>query len=184
MNEGKGQRGIILLETAISLPIMMLLLTAAVAMLLLSLRNYFRVLADAELHQEMQIAFTRMVQDSTEGRYITPYQQNYPGIEIHKRWYALRDYNGSTDLWNLYWIAEVRERKKLIWGADRSAPMTGDYSLAGVEIHEIAGEEQAACPGLYVLRLTGRSVLTNHYYTLSTAVYLPMGEGEAKHGGG
>ena len=178
MRSAKGQKGIILLETAISLPILMMLLTASVAMLLISVRNYFRVLADAELHQEMQIAFTRMVQDLTEAKYVTPYQQNYPGIELHKRWYALRDYDGCTDFWTLYWIAEVRGRKKLIWGWDRSAPMTGDYSLAGVEIHEIAGEEEASSPGLYVLRLKGRSVFTNHYYTLSTVVYLPRGEGE------
>ena len=178
MKAATGQKGIILLEMAVSLPILMLLLTAAVAMLLISVRNYFRVLADAELHQEMQIAFTRMVQDLTEAKYVTPYSQSPLGIEMHKRWYALRDYNGSNDVWSLYWIAEVRGRKKLIWGWDRSAPMSGDYSLAEVEIYEVAGKEVADCPGLYVLQLKGRSLFTNHFYNLSTAVYLPRGEGE------
>lgn len=182
MKAVKGQRGIVLLETAVSLPVLMLLLTAAVAMLLVSVRNYFRVLADAELHQEMQIAFTRIVQDLTEAEYVTPYRQNYPGIEIHKRWYALRDYKGSTDVWELYWLAEVKQTTKLIWGWDRSAPMTGDYSLADVEMQEISGTEEKRHPGLYRVRLKGRSRFTNHYYTLSTAVYLPRWEGEMTDG--
>ena len=178
MKRAEGEKGIILLETAISLPVLMILLTAAGAMLLWSVRHYFSVLADAELHQELQIAFSCLVQDMVEARSVAPCREHYPGLAIDKRWYALRERSESDEAIAFYWVNEVAGTKKLVRGADSYAPMTGNHSMAGVYIQELYGQEEAFHPGLYVIRLKGRSEFTNHYYTLSTAVYMPYGERE------
>ena len=75
----------------------------------------------------------------------------------------------------VYWVHKVSGIRKLVW-RDVSQPLTGNYSLAAVEIEAFTCEPVGR--GLYELRLAGRSRVTGHRYALSTRVLLP----EAKEG--
>lgn len=59
---------------------------------------------------------------------------------------------------------------KLVW-KDEMRPLTGNHSLAGVDITAFSCSEVA--PRLHEIRLTGRSRVTRHSYTLAVCVYGP-----------
>lgn len=172
-----AQQGMILLEAAISLPIMILLLLAAGAMLLWNFQYYYRVLASTELHQEVQITFQRMTEDALESWYFSPYTlYDDSGLCMTKRYYATQTPKpGVRSLSVRYWRAAVEGTDKMMRD-DAFSPMTGDYSMAGIVIREFLWEEETGHPGLYKLRLSGWSLAARQGYTLSTAVYLPPHE--------
>lgn len=172
-----AQQGMMLLEAAISLPIMILLLLAAGAMLLWNFQYYYRTLANTELHQEVQITFQRMTEDALESWYFSPYTlYDDSGVCMTKRYYATQTPKpGVNSLSVYYWRAAVEGTHKIMRN-DEFSPMTGDYSMAGIVVREFLWAEEPGQPGLYKLRLTGWSLATNQEYTLSTAVYLPPHE--------
>ena len=171
------QQGMILLEAAVSLPIMILLLLAAGTMLLWNFQYYYRVLANTELHQEVQVTFQRMTEDALESWYFSPYTlYDDSGVCMTKRFYATQTPGPGVDsLTVCYWRTAVEGTHKIMRN-DAFSPMTGDYSMAGITILDFLWAEEPGCPGLYKLRLTGCSLATSQRYTLSTAVYLPPHE--------
>ena len=59
-----SESGAMLMEFAVALPIFVLLLTFLAFALIWSWRSYQRTLADAELHQEIQVVFARVVESA------------------------------------------------------------------------------------------------------------------------
>lgn len=177
MMRKNSQQGMILLEVAVSLPIMISLLLAAGAILVWNFQYYYRALASSELHQEVQITFQRMTEDALESWYFSRYTlYDDSGVCMTKRFYATQIPNdGGDSLAVCYWRGAVEGTHKIMRD-DAFSPMTGDYSMAGITIRDFSWDEEPGKPGLYKLRLTGWSTVTNQIYTLSTAVYLPPHE--------
>ena len=70
-----------------------------------------------------------------------------------------------------YWVNVTNDKvHKLVW-KDASRPLTGNHALAGVDILDFSCQKLA--PRLVEIRLTGRSLVTKHRYTLKTVVYGP-----------
>ena len=63
--------------------------------------------------------------------------------------------------------------QKLVRSRD-DAPLTGNHALASVTIVELTASQDENYPDVYRLRLTGKSEMTKHEYTMCTAVYLPQ----------
>ncbi|SFT52409.1 hypothetical protein SAMN02910356_00891 [Selenomonas sp. GACV-9] len=168
------QKGFVVLEAAVSLPMLALLLTAAGAMVLWSIKYYFVVMADAELHQEVQIAFERVVEDALESKAIEPNCTFDYGYDFCKRSYVLTPVE-AQEIRKVYWINLVEDTCKLVEGSDASAPMTGDSAMAEVTIRDFSCQEVSGHKGLYIIKLSGQSQRTGHVYTLETAVYLSLG---------
>lgn len=173
MRDGK-QKGFVLLEAAVSLPMLVLLLTAAGTMVLWSIKNYFLVMADAELQQEVGIAFQRVVEHALEAERIVPNHSEEKGYDICKREFALPPSNwDNKPLRRTFWLHNMEGTRKLVDGIDASAPMTGDSAMAEASIQDFSCQAEPGHEGLYVIRLQGVSERTGHVYTLQTAVYLP-----------
>ena len=175
MRKDNRQKGFLVLEAAVSLPMLALLLTAAGTMVLWSIKYYFVVMADAELHQEVQIAFERVVEDALESKVIEPNCSYDYGYDLCKRNYVLKPVK-AQEIRKLYWINLVEDTRKLVEGTDASAPMTGDSAMAEVSIRDFSCQEVVGHKGLYIIKLSGQSQRTGHVYTLETAVYLPPGK--------
>lgn len=166
----EGERGSILLETILSVPLLVILLATLGTMVVFGAREYIHILADAELQQEIQIAFQRVTTDALEAKDITRAAGRDSGITFVKRPNPLRtDYRGEEIKVN-YWLNTVEGTKKLV-RESASAPMTGNHALAGISITEFSYHEVR--PRLYQLRLRGHSGVTGHEYELSTAIYIP-----------
>lgn len=93
---------------------------------------------------------------------------NRPGIIFYQR--RSPDESLTSTFPAKYWIHRVNSVDKLVW-RDVSRPLTGNHSLAGVDVTELTCTELA--PRLHEIRLTGRSRVTGHSYTLAVAVYGP-----------
>jgi hypothetical protein len=70
-----------------------------------------------------------------------------------------------------YYLHEMTGTSKLVRG-DNDAPLTGDHGLARVTITDFSAVADTEYPEVYNLHLTGRSEVTGHEYTVSTAVYI------------
>lgn len=174
------QRGFVLLEAVISVPMIVMLLASLGTAALWGMHHYLSIMADAELQQEVQFAFERVVEDMLEAREIRPLPGDKQGYEIIKTLPA--DAAGKEQEVHLvYWLNTIQGTHKLVC-EDASAPMTGDHSLAAVTITEFSCTPEAGAAGLYVIRLTGKSEVTEHVYTLQTAVYLPMDQAKCRSG--
>ena len=165
------QRGFALLETVVSIPLLVMLLMALGATALWGMQHYLSILADAELQQEVQLAFERVVEDMLEAKEIRPLPGWQEGYAIYK---TMPAENGGAEktVWMTYKLNTIEGTHKLVC-EDAAAPMTGDHSLARVTITEFTCEPDAGAAGLYRIRLTGKSEVTEHVYSLHTAVYLP-----------
>lgn len=167
-----AESGAILLETIVAVPLLVVLLATLGTMIVFGARAYLHIIADAELQQELQIAFQRVTDDLLEAKEI-----NFPGdrdsaVTIIKRQDPLRSgYEGESTGVN-YWLNNVEGTKKLV-KESASAPMTGNHALAGITITEFSCRPDQREMGVYTLRLTGRSGVTGHEYGLSTAIYVP-----------
>lgn len=166
------QKGFILLEMVISVPMMLILLVSLGMVVFWGLHNYLYFLADVELQQEVQISFQRVVDDMMEAREIRPLSGYREGYTLTKKLPAGIENSSEKPVRMIYEIHTIQGTHKLVCG-DVSAPMTGNHSLAGVTITTFSCESEPGRSGLYVVRLTGKSEVTEHVYSLATAVYLP-----------
>lgn len=175
MDEG----GFILWETLVSLPVLAMLLLGVSSIFLYAMRLYWVNLADAELQQEVHSAFVRVMEDVLRGEAIV--DTGHPGqsFAIVSKADPLGKHTGEEETREdgkflvPYWLHQMEGSDKLIRGGRADSPLTGDHTLAQVTIVEISATKDAAYPGVYRLRLKGRSEVTQHEYTLSSAVYLP-----------
>ncbi|MCR5757669.1 MAG: hypothetical protein K6F95_07160 [Selenomonas sp.] len=167
------EEGFILWETLLALPLLALLLMSVTAIFCWCMRAYFYNLADAELVQEVQGAFVRVTEEVLAGKAIKPPLQQRQGIEIISRQNPLYvDSVPGREVRISYSVHKMDKLQKLVRSSD-DAPLTGNHSLASVTIVEFSAVRDAVYPDVYRLRLTGRSEVTKHEYTMCTAVYLP-----------
>lgn len=153
----RGETGIVLMELAVSLPLFVLLLSFLAFALAWSWRSYQCEVADAELRQELRIAFSRVVEDALVSD------------RIRKHWqggYELRAHAGQNTAVQ-YWINDG----KLVRRA-ASSPITGAFAGANVHITEFTIEPAENKVPLYHIRMTGISAATDRTYSLSTKIYL------------
>lgn len=158
-----SERGILLMELAVSLPIFALLLTFLAFVLLWSWRSYQNEIADAELRQEMQIAAARIVESALLSDHIRERQH---GV-YEMRQDASRKKNESEKPLDKYWLADGQ----LVYNY-ASYPMTGAFSGAGVHISAFSVHPDPYAPRLYHIEMTGESMVTGRTYRIATAVYL------------
>lgn len=165
----KNAEGMVLLEFLLAVPLVSCLFLTLGIMTVWGGREYIKILADAELQQEIQIAFQRIVTDALEAKYIRASGKE-SGITIIKRVNPTRTGYKSEETGVNYWLNTIQGTKKLV-KEDARAPMTGNHALASVNITEFSCT--MIKPKLYYLKLTGRSGVTGHEYGLSTAIYIP-----------
>ena len=158
-----NERGILLMELAVSLPIFALLLTFLAFALLWSWRTYQHEIADAELRQEMQIAAARVVESALLSDHIRERQH---GV-YEMRQDASRKKNESEKPLDKYWLADGQLVHNYA-----SFPMTGAFSGAGVHITSFSVLPDPYAPRLYHVEMSGVSMVTGRTYHLATAVYL------------
>ncbi|MFV0635143.1 hypothetical protein [Mitsuokella sp. WILCCON 0060] len=160
------ERGALLLDMMVSLPMLVLLLAGAAAVAALAFRSAFFLMADSELEQEIQMA-VRQVADEAR----SSYEVRWRGEGCVFRQYRGVDDKGQSTYQVSYWVNVTQDKiHKLVW-KDASRPLTGNHALAGVDITEFSCRKLA--PRLVEIRLTGRSLVTKHRYTLKTVVYGP-----------
>lgn len=165
---GSSAQGFLLLDCLLSVPLLAVMMMALGLLLCTGVHSAFRFWADAELHQEVQMAFRRVVQDAELAYEIQPYATK-TGIVFYQH-QPPKTSGNPKPIQTAYWIHKVSGIRKLVW-RDVSQPLTGNYSLAAVEIEAFTCEPVGR--GLYELRLAGRSRVTGHRYALSTCVLLP-----------
>lgn len=169
-NEG----GFVLWEALVALPMLVVLMMSVTGIFCWCMRAYFVNLADAELVQEVQTAFVRVTEEAMAGKGIQESGRKSPGFDIISRQnplYTDSQPNGEVTIG--YWVHEMASLKKLV-RSSLDAPLTGDHALAPVTIVEFSAVRDERYPGVYKLRLTGKSKVSRHEYTMCTAIYLPQ----------
>lgn len=165
------QRGFILWEAVVVLPLLTVLLLTMTTLFMWSMRLYFTTLADAELEQEVQMALARVREDVAVSMTVSPLNSSGQGFKLRRQRNPLRT-NADSEAGDIsYYLHEMTGTYKLVRG-DADAPLTGDHALAHVTITEFTVHRDENYGDVYKLRLTGKSEVTGHEYTLSTAVYL------------
>ena len=168
-NEG----GFVFWETLIAMPMLVVLLMSVTGLFMFCMRTYFYQLADGELVQEVQGAFSLVTEDVLNGQYIEMRKSQGDGFYIIGRRNPLYNDSRPGELKKeSYWLHSMAGLVKLVRGSV-DAPLTGDHTLAQVTIVEFSAVRDEHYPQVYKLRLTGRSEMTKHEYTMCTAVYLP-----------
>ena len=169
-----NEAGFILWEALIAIPMMVVLLLSLTGIFMYCMRTYFYQLADGELTQEVQGAFSLVVEDLLTGQYIEEGIGNKEGFYVVGRQNPLYgDSKPGVMKKEGYWLHNMAGLVKLTRGAIY-APLTGDHTLAQVTVVEFSLVRDDVYPNVYKLRLTGKSEMTKHEYTLCTAVYLPQ----------
>ena len=167
--KGSREAGTVLLDMLVSLPVLVFLLAAMGAMVVMVFRAAFFLIADSELHQEVQMAMRQVVDEARISYRVRSQRHNgRPSIIFYQ--YCSPDESLTGTFQVQYWVHRVNKVDKLVW-RDATWPLTGNNSLAGVDITEFSCTELA--PRLQEIRLTGRSKVTGHSYTLAVAVYGP-----------
>ena len=162
----RGERGVVLTELAVSLPIFALLLTFLAFAVVWGWHSYQRTAADAELRQEMQIAMARITESILSSSYVAKDAQG-----IYRMRHSMEAKHVGTPL-DSYWLTGGR----LVYQTS-AAPLTGGYAGAGVHISSFSIQPDAQCPRLYHIEMTGESVATGRSCTTATSVYLREDQG-------
>ncbi|SHK93282.1 hypothetical protein SAMN05216582_12523 [Selenomonas ruminantium] len=172
--KSKRERGTVLLEAAVSIPLLALLMMTAVTIFSWTVHFYFVQLADMEMEQEVQMAFQRIMEEALESERIRKliYWQGYAFVK--KQDPLKRSKEDKPTFESSYWLHSMYGLDKLVAGTD-DAPMTGDHALAGVKIIAFDIDEDIENPGIYHLEIAAQSMVTQHEYRLSSCVYLPAG---------
>ena len=171
--QNTDEGGFVFWETLIAMPMLVLLLLSITGIFMFCMRTYFYQLADGELVQEVQNAFSLVVEDVLNGQSIEAGKDQQEGFYIIGRQNPLRVDSSSEDTRKTsYWLHNMAGLVKLVRGGVE-APLTGDHTLAQVTIIEFSAVADEHYQHVYKLRLTGKSEMTGHEYTLCTAVYLP-----------
>jgi len=171
MNEkkyAKGEEGWLIWEAAVALPTISLLLAAITAIFMYSVQSYLRSLAEAELQQEIQLAFQRVVDDCSDGSKLEKFGDDNKSLVVVCS-------NGM--LGTSYNLHKSNGVHKLIPYGNFRAPLTGDHAFADVDIKDFGFHEDKE--GLYRIWLEGYSRKAgNKYYRLVTSIYLPPKKSE------
>ena len=161
------------METAISIPVIVFLLSVLGGGMMWSLRMVSWQKDDWELQQELQSVLERIVEDASRAEYAKVtrlsggdflwlfYRHDLSGEKLE----------GAPDCTILYAKQDsekYREGRMVVHSS--SMPMTGDSILGRVNITEFRCRMET--PHVLHIRLTGRSFLTKHEFSLETAVFM------------
>ena len=159
------------METLVSLPVIVFLLSALGGCILWTVRTVLWQKADWELQEEVRYVMERIVEDASKTEYAdiwwdgrTVYFQYW---DMVKSWtmsrppeaYAKYEWLG-VPLEDFWWIAAERT----------GMPLTGKSVLGKVTITEF--HCSMATDHLFHVRITGRSKVTGHEFSLESAVYM------------
>lgn len=163
------EAGTVLLDMLISLPVLVFLLAAMGAMAVMAFRAAFFLIADSELQQEIQMAVRQVADEARISYRMRTYLVRGKPAVIFYQYYSPEESLSGTYRAK-YWVYRTGNLDKLVW-MEEGWPLTGNHTLAGVEVTEFSCTELA--PRLHEIRLTGRSTVTEHSYTLAVVVYGP-----------
>lgn len=176
---GMNEDGFIFMENLIALPLLVMLLLGIMSLFFWCMRCYFIHLADGELVQEVQGAFAQIMEDAMRGESIEQTGHKEQSFAIITKPDPLGMHTGKEEKRSdgkfriTYGLHTMAGTKKLIRANQLEAPLSGDHALARVTIEELWAKADDSCPGIYKLHIKGRSEVTQHAYTLESAVYLP-----------
>ena len=166
MKGSRNTSGFILLDMLVSLPILVFLLAAMGAMAVMAFRAAFFMMADSELQQEVQMAVRQVAEDARTSYAIRGFTKDEkPGYTFYQ--YRSPDEASSSTFRTQYWVHKVGNVDKLVW-KDEMRPLTGNHSLAGVDITAFScstapardtadGQESRDAPQLHTCRLCLRA---------------------------
>ncbi|MBQ7479929.1 MAG: hypothetical protein IJT01_13705 [Selenomonadaceae bacterium] len=169
-----NERGAILLETLISLPVIVFLISALGGCILWSFKTISWQKDDWELQQELHYVMERLVEDANRAEYakITHlaegdsvclyYRQNMTRAALEKREPDMSITYAKKD------SEKYGEGRMIV--DNPSMPMTGDSIFGRVNITRFRCD--MVSPHIMQVQLTGKSFLTKHEYTLETAVFM------------
>ena len=167
------ERGYLLFETALALPLIIFLLAALTGATMWSFRAYQRQTADLNTQAELQAAMVRVVEDvkNAETLEVTPREQKFHRVYIEMR----REREQAINPANIRYRAEYDVRRlgggnfRRLTG-DGGDPITGDSFGGATDVTEFTLERKA--DDLARVTLAMSSVSTGREYRLSTEVYL------------
>lgn len=181
MKKGReGEQGILLLDLAISLPAIIFLMGTIAFVSVFTVREGYRIYAEAELRQEVQDVMMRITGDAAEAYKVQKvYMSRGVGIKIWKRPIRLetpsvskeKDKRGDV----LYFTHEVGSLTKICYG-DPHQPITGNSSFARVQIVAFDVEDYPA-EKKHVVTIKARNPASKATYTLTRVIYVSK-EGE------
>ena len=169
-----NERGAILLETLISLPVIVFLISALGGCILWSFKTISWQKDDWELQQELHYAMERLAEDADRAEYakITHLAEG-DSVRLYYRHDISRAALEKSEPDVSVTYAKKDSGK---YGEGRmiveksSMPMTGDSIFGRVNITKFRGD--MVSPHIMQVQMTGQSLLTKHEYTLETAVFM------------
>lgn len=166
------ESGFVMLETLLTVPMVAILLTAFLTAGLWGLRSYALILSDIELHEEMNAAMQRLMDDMQSAKRIEVLTSRSGNSDIYLVPWTERGEAGEEISYYLRREYSVRNMKLVRNRA--SNPLTGDHLLARVTIDRFFCEEIR--PHVYRVEFIGHSFIGRHRYRLMTMVYEGGGE--------
>ena len=165
----ENEAGIAALELLLALPVLALILTGIVFVVTTAANDYLRLRAQAEVQQEVQLAFVRILDDCLMA----------DSIQKGSKEGAVRIYSEGK-LIREYFVHEDSKGVRKLVENNITLPITGNHAWARVVIDSFGCKEidPVGRPGLYRLWLQGRSTMAGSVpYKLTTEVYLQPKQG-------
>ncbi len=159
------EAGLAALELLLVLPVLAGIMLSLVWGIKAASRNYLELRARAEVRQEVQQAFIRVVDDCLGATAISR-GNTVESIRIYDGELAVKEYFVNEDKNHVRKLVENRA----------NLPMTGNHAWAMVEVTSfgVKAVDATGRPGLYRIWLAARSTrAAREIYSLATEIYLP-----------
>lgn len=161
----KNEQGFLLLDMAISLPILILIMMSLVTISVASVRYFYRAYAMQELRYEVQNVMLRIVEDMATARDAEWTDVGYgDGLKITRRPYF------KNNLASHSYFAYTKDHVKNIYFGSSDFPLTGKNDLATVQITYFHMDELGN--GLCKVTIKGEVIQLAKSYELSTYVHV------------
>ncbi len=168
-----NERGYVLIEALLSIPVLLFLLSALGASVLWSFKALSWQKDDWEMQQELHYVMERITEDANRAEY-AEIKHGKQGDQIslcYRRGLSQQDLEKKSREYVLYGKQESEKYGEgRIFSKSISMPMTGDSLLGRVNITEFRCSMET--PHILRVRLTGKSFLTKHEFSLETAVFM------------
>ena len=169
-----NERGFLLLETLLSLPILVFLLTMLGGIVLWMGRCAYMELADWELESSMGIVMNRLTEDINWAESVECYKgsKGYDKVKISAHIDGVKGKNERFPLKAIDYMNAQNDEyhgHRIVYMSP-DAPLTGNSILGKVLITDFDCERIAE--DLVSVRLSGKSLRSMHEYTLSTVVHI------------
>ena len=163
MKHRLDERGQVLWEMMVSLPVIMLLLTSLGGGFLWLMGCYTKEMADLELTNEMRMSMAQVTDDMRYAKSISsaPIDGNYDQLTI-----TLPD---NTKV--IYWVARYNLSWRLVRNSN-NMPLTGESSLGKTDVVTFHCRNDSGYTDVWQIELAAASRLTGHKFSLRTAVYV------------